>query len=201
VFLAFACAGQDVSAQEPLPATPVDAQDVHTLREISLFPYSEDFPSEAKAQRLSGEVVIRADALATGTLANVRVETSSGSPVLDDAALAVVAKLGGKPRDADAPPLPLRIPIGFSLDSLQTLSSKTCGEFNQDFAQYRTLRPGATAADMRVFDLASGAWVSMRGTMALDVIKRLPSAPGKVAGTCSKRPDSKFLDAFMDAMR
>ena len=198
---ALACAGQDVLAQAPAEPAPTGGIAVHPVREISLFPYSEGFPAAATAQRLSGGVIIRADVLAAGTVANARVESSSGSPVLDDAALAAAAKLAFKPRTPDAAPIAVRIPVGFSLDSLQTLPTKSCGEFNQDLAQYRTLKPGANAGDMRVFDLAAGVWVTTKGTTALTTLERLPSAPEKVAERCTKRPGSKFLDAFMEAMR
>ena len=201
LLLATACAGQDVLAQAPSSAALPDETSVHPVREISLFPYSEGFPAAATAQRLSGEVVIRADVLAAGTVGNARMESSSGSNVLDEAALSAAAKLAFKPRAPDAAPVPVRIPVGFSLDSLQTLSTKSCGEFNEDLATFRTLKPGAKATDMRVFDLASGVWVTTKGTMALNTLKRLPSAPEKVASACAKRPGSKFIDAFMDAMR
>ena len=200
LLVAMACPGQDVLAQAPAAAHP-GAQQVQTLREIALFPHSDAFPAEAKVQRLSGEVMIRAEILATGKWVDAQVETSSGSAVLDDVALTVVAGLASKPRDADALSVPVRVPIGFSLDSMQTLPAKTCEEFNHDFAQYRTLKPNATADDMRVFDLVSGIWVATKGTMALDTVKRLPSAPAKVASTCAKRPRAKFMDTFMEAMR
>ncbi len=199
---ALACAGQDVLAQaRPSATAPTDGISVQSVREISLFPYSEGFPAEATAQRLSGQVVVRADVLAAGTVANARIESSSESRVLDDAALSAAAKLAFKPRAPAAAPVPVRIPVGFSLDSVQTLSTKSCDEFNQDLAAFRTLKPGAKAADMRVFDLVTGVWVTTNGSMSLDTLKRLPSAPEKVAGACAKRPDAKFLDAFMKAMR
>lgn len=202
VLTALACAGQDVLAQAtPSDAPPTDGISVHQVREISLFPYSEGFPAEATAQRLSGQVVVRAEVLAAGTIASARVESSSGSKALDDAALSAAAKLAFKPRDPAAAPIPVRIPVGFSLDSVQTLSTKSCGEFNQDLAAFRTLKPGAKTADMQVFDLVTGVWVATKGSMSLDTLKRLPSAPEKVADACAKRPDAKFLDTFLKAMR
>ena len=202
VLVALACAGQDVLAQAtPSDPARTDGISVQPVREISLFPYSEGFPAEATAQRLSGQAMVRADVLATGAVANARLESSSGSGVLDEAALSAAAKLAFKPRDPAAAPIPVRIPVSFSLDSVQTLSTKSCGEFNHDLAAFRTLKPGAKVADMRVFDLVTGVWITTKGSMSLDILKRLPSAPEKVADACAKRPAAKFLDAFMKAMR
>jgi len=64
-----------------------------------------------------GRVVLLADVRADGTVEKVRVESSSGFPLLDDAAIDALERWRFKPRVANgkATPFVARVPFQFSI--------------------------------------------------------------------------------------
>lgn len=52
--------------------------------------YEADYPEIARMQGITGTAMVKVDLTATGDLANVSIEKSSGNPFLDDAALRAV---------------------------------------------------------------------------------------------------------------
>lgn len=181
----------------PLPPMPPEM----TVSERSVFFYDESFPPEAVEQRLSGTAVVRATVAADGRFVDVVVDTSSGSPILDEAAVRYAGSLGlraGRPEASYT--IKVRLPVQFVLDSLSTLPKKTCAEFNTDYAKYRGLKPGNEAADMPVFTLATGVIAAARiGDYAY--ITKLRSAREKTIETCAKSPGKTFLDVYARGLR
>ena len=75
------------------------------------------YPAAAKRQRLRGQVRVSFVVAANGSVASIRVVSSSGSPLLDDAALEAVRRAAPFP---DIPPgagrtsWPFTVPLAFS---------------------------------------------------------------------------------------
>lgn len=76
-----------------------------------------DYPRTSRRKREQGTVTLLAEVRADGTVASCRVETSSGYPLLDQAALAVLPEWRFKPRlvAGTARPFTARVPFRFSL--------------------------------------------------------------------------------------
>jgi protein TonB len=74
-----------------------------------------DYPRQAQRKRQEGTVTLLADVRADGTVDGCRVETSSGFPLLDDAALAVLPTWRFKPRIVAGAAIPFiaRVPFRF----------------------------------------------------------------------------------------
>jgi protein TonB len=75
------------------------------------------YPPLARKQRIEGEVRVRFTLDQYGTILSSQIETSSGSPVLDEAALAVfdeIGKLPTPPRYLQGESFTLLAPIRYS---------------------------------------------------------------------------------------
>jgi protein TonB len=124
-----AAAGSAAAPAEPArPASAALPPDGERLAALPLVPprpvsaragnRKPDYPAEARRRRLQGQVVLRVDVSAHGTAEHVRVLTSSGHPILDDAAAAAVrawrfepARRGGMPV-----PEPVDVPVRFRIE-------------------------------------------------------------------------------------
>jgi protein TonB len=76
-----------------------------------------EYPRTARRKRQEGTVTLLADVRADGTVASCRIETSSGFPLLDAAAQAVLPSWRFKPRvvAGNAQPFVARVPFRFTL--------------------------------------------------------------------------------------
>jgi TonB family protein len=180
-------------------ATPATAAPLE-LPEKTLFLGEPNFPAEAAAKRLSGKAVIRADVAADGRLVNPVVHTTSGSPVLDAAALAHAGTLGLRRHEGATLPAQALLPVEFALDTLRTLGDKRCSEFITDHANFMALRADANAREMPVFGLANGVIVASR-IGDFSYISKLGAAREITIATCAKSPSKKFFDVYQKALR
>jgi protein TonB len=76
-----------------------------------------EYPRTSRRKREQGTVTLLAEVRSDGTVASCKVETSSGFPLLDQAALAVLPEWRFKPRlvAGTARPFTARVPFRFSL--------------------------------------------------------------------------------------
>lgn len=180
-------------------ATPATAAPLE-LPEKTLFLGAPDFPAEAAAKRLSGKAVVRVEVAADGRFVNPTVHTTSGSPVLDAAAVAHAGTLGLRRREGDTLPAQALLPVEFALDTLRTLGDKRCSEFNTDHANFMALRADANAREMPIFGLANGVIVASR-IGDFSYISKLGAARDTTIATCAKSPSKKFFDVYQKALR
>jgi protein TonB len=75
------------------------------------------YPAEAQRRRLQGQVVLRVEVSAQGFAESVHVQTSSGHPMLDDAAAAAVSAWRFEPATRGGVPVPepAYVPVRFRL--------------------------------------------------------------------------------------
>lgn len=92
------------------PPPPVEAAETVTAP-------APEYPRTARRKRQQGTVTLLAEVRADGAVESCRVETSSGFPLLDQAALAVLPEWRFKPRlvAGEARPFTARVPFKFTL--------------------------------------------------------------------------------------
>ncbi|OLC12124.1 MAG: hypothetical protein AUH29_17185 [Candidatus Rokubacteria bacterium 13_1_40CM_69_27] len=110
------CAAQDevirlppIEVRAPYPLVPAQ------YRDTPLPPY----PSAAREQRVEGLVLLDVDVRADGSVGDVRLKRTSGSPELDDAALQTVKRWTFLPakRGPRAVESWVEVPVKFSLSA------------------------------------------------------------------------------------
>lgn len=96
----------------PGPTPPAVVEEAETLDAPA-----PAYPRQAVRKRQEGTVVLLADVRADGTVEKAHVESSSGFPLLDDAALDAVERWRFKPRVTGEGPRPFvaRVPFKFSI--------------------------------------------------------------------------------------
>lgn len=96
----------------PGPTPPAVVEEAETLDAPA-----PAYPRQALRKRQEGTVVLLADVRANGTVENARVESSSGFPLLDDAALDALERWRFKPRvtSEGSRPFVARVPFKFSI--------------------------------------------------------------------------------------
>ncbi len=96
----------------PGPTPPAVVEEAETLEAPP-----PAYPRAALRKKQEGTVVLLADVRADGSVEHAHVETSSGFPLLDDAALDVLERWRFKPRVAagKATPFAARVPFKFSI--------------------------------------------------------------------------------------
>lgn len=152
------------------------------------------YPPGLAARGVQGRVVVRVSVNAQGKAGAVAVDRSSGSPELDEAALALARSYPYAPARQGVAPSELLVPFRFSKDSPSTLPAKTCADFNTDKAWFLAAHPGRQASDMEAV------------TMALDLLPFAPPGPQTMPSTqergaiaaaaiaaCASRPGAKLF--------
>lgn len=182
-----------------VPAAALGQQPVmapERLQDIMVFAGSAHYPRELADRGVQGRAVLATEIHPDGTLAPAVLVEPSGSVELDAAAPLVVANLKARPQVAAKPIL---LPVLFYKDSVESLPSKTCSEFNIDYTYYVTNYPAGSTGDMTVFKIAAGLAMA-GGGINMSVIGQLKAAPDKTVAACAKRPSSKFMKEFLASL-
>ena len=172
-----------------------NAQRIVPTRE-GLRPATMVQPAYGDAERaagMQGDVTVRGVVQTDGTIADVAVAESSGSPVLDEASVAAVRQWTFLPVEY---PTPYRVQIEFRKDDLNTLAQKTCGDFNTDVAYFRQTHPDQPVSDMPLKDLLVGMMMVTQG-INLDGIRRASSAYDRTVEWCAAHPDALMLERYL----
>ncbi|WP_185960167.1 TonB family protein [Erythrobacter insulae] len=140
------------------------------------------------------DFVIRAD----GSITDIVVSKSTGSPELDAVAVALVGQFTAQPgRDAAGNPVDVaaEMPLNFWKDSLAKgqLGEKTCAEFLIDADWHLAMFPDQTIKDMRIWKLTLGAAVLVHP----DSFAFKKPTPQDVYDNCQKKPKAGFFKTFM----
>lgn len=164
------------------------------------------YPAELSARGVQGKAEVTIKVGPDGTPVDLQITASSRSSELDAAAVKAVEvlKFGRKPGD-DRPLPGIVVPVVFKRDSLATLGSKTCAEFNTDAAYFTSTFPELDPSKMEVISATVGAMVmaaspSEPGGVAA-VAKRASAAARQIAAACQETPAAAYLQQFRDLMR
>lgn len=189
-------------AQEPAASSPsVPAGPPVQVRAVSLRPADEGYPPELAAKGAQGTTVLLLTLRGDGSPEQVTVQSSSRSPELDQAAIAVAKGLSFKAKDPAHPVARVLVPIEFMRDSLATLPNKTCREFNVDLAWFKATFPELDSRKMPVVNMTVGSYVSygivgLPQDKALAYMKRVETAAQGLAEACAKEPDAGYIKTF-----
>ena len=189
-------------AQEPAASSPsVPAGPPVQVRAVSLRPADEGYPPELAAKGAQGTTVLLLTLGGDGSPEQVTVQSSSRSPELDQAAIAVAKGLSFKAKDPAHPVARVLVPIEFMRDSLATLPNKTCREFNVDLAWFKATFPELDSRKMPVVNMTVGSYVSygivgLPQDKALAYMKRVETAAQGLAEACAKEPDAGYIKTF-----
>jgi TonB family protein len=190
------------AADEPMAsARPIAADTPLRVREVSLRPTDEGYPSELAAKGVQGTTELVLKLGADGNPSDIVVQSTSRSPSLDQAAIAVARGLTFKSKDPANPVTRVIVPIEFLRDSLTTLPSKTCSEFNVDLGYFKTTFPELETRKMPVVDMTVGSYVSygivgLSQDKALAYMKRVEVAAKGIVEACAKEPEANYAKTF-----
>jgi TonB family protein len=185
-------------ADSPPPGATVKPVKV---REVSLRPSDEGYPPELAAKGVQGTAELLLKLAPDGSPSDIVVQSTSRSPALDQAAIAVAKGLTFKTRDPANPVMQVVVPIEFLRDSLTTLPSKTCAEFNVDLGYFKATFPELQTRKMPVVNMTVGSYVSygivgLSQDKALAYMKRVEVAAKGIVEACAKDPEAGYVKTF-----
>lgn len=195
---AAAAAASTASTAASEPAGPTRLQATETPQPL--------YPPAARAAGHQGTVVIGVLVSERGELLQARVQRSSRSPALDQAALDAVRRWRfapatdplGRPIEAAA-----SVPFTFRKDSAASLQRKTCAELNRDLAHWRTLEPDAPLQQAHVYPLAQQlALDGLQTASALQqAIQHFPQAFEQAVQRCAQQPQARLMEQVRTRLR
>lgn len=135
-----------------------------------------------------------------GRALEVTLHTGSRAAALDKIALEAVKKVRFSVQEMGAA-RQLLVPVEFWRDSVATLPKKTCAEFNQDAAYFKTTFPELPAREMNVFTLMIGAMFigqAFEGKKKDPVAyaRILNASADKMSAACTQSPDAYFVKTY-----
>jgi TonB family protein len=190
------------ATDEPAASTPSAAATPPVkVREVSLRPTDEGYPPELAAKGVQGTVELLLKLAADGSPRDIVVQASSRSADLDQAAIAVAKGLTFKTKDPANPVTQVVVPIEFLRDSLTTLPTKTCAEFNVDLGYFKATFPELETRMMPVVNMTVGSYVTygivgLPQDKALAYMKRVEAAAKGIVEACAKEPEASYTKTF-----
>lgn len=171
------------------------------LDPVTVLAGTPNYPSGAAERGVQGTTVLEAELTDGGSFTAPRVRESSGSPVLDEAASALLLRLRIAPGTALPVPQPgtVLVPVAFRKDTLASLQSKSCADFNRDAAYFTTAFPQRSLRDMPVFDVATAALVAaVPVARQVTLARELTDIQRGVIADCADKPQARFLELLLD---
>jgi TonB family protein len=193
----FATAADEPAAPAPALATAAPVR----VREVSLRPTDEGYPPELAVKGVQGTAELLLKLAPDGSPIDIVVQSTSRSLALDQAAIAVAKGLTFKSKDPANPVTQVVLPIDFMRDSLSTLPTKTCAEFNVDLAYFKATFPELETRKMPVVNMTVGSYVSygivgLPQDKALAYMKRVETAAKGIVEACAKEPEAGYAKTF-----
>ena len=180
------------------PAGPTRLQAVETPQPM--------YPPAARAAGHQGTVVIGVLVSERGELLQAKVQRSSRSPLLDQAALDAVRRWRFKPAtDPLGQPIEAAasVPFVFRKDSAASLPRKRCAELTADLKRWRTLEPNAPLQQADVYPLAQQlalGGLSTAGSLK-QTLEHFPQAFEQAAQRCAQQPKARVMDEIRLRLR
>lgn len=176
-------------ADQPLIAAP-----------LSVIAGSKHYPLELANTGAQGTVQLLVKVDDQGRALEVTLHTGSRAPALDKIALEAVKNVRFSVQEMGAA-RQLLVPVEFWRDSVATLPKKTCAEFNQDAAYFKTTFPELPAREMNVFTLMIGTMFigkAFEGKKKDPVAyaRILNASADKMSAACTQSPDAYFVKTY-----
>jgi len=208
-----------------LPLMPIpDAFALEAKDLIYIRPPTPAYPNEARRKGQEGTAVVHVAIPSSGVPARVSISRSSGFPLLDKAAVEALEATRYRPFHDDVDQLVTTlVPVKFSLTqrvegnrSTARFFTRSCRDFNDEVAAYRTAAPGAPIENMGGFDralnemqallqleppLSSIARAKSREERRGDYAAAFPGIFASTVERCRRNPASTYGNAIIDASR
>jgi TonB family protein len=168
---------------------------------VTIYWGSKAYPQTAMDGAHQGTATVKVRVVAGKIEGPGELVKSSRSPLLDEAALALIPTLTFKPAKAsDAQPdTVLLVPVEFVRDSYRTIWKKPCRELSTDVEYFKKVFPEQKLTEMRVYLLALGL-LPMQSSSFPGLNPAAHSAVMKAAfATCEAEPDRVLGEAVRDA--
>lgn len=190
------------SAAEP---TTYDLKKLARIDGPSFRPADKQYPAELAAAGVQGEVLVIVPLTEQGKSDGAILGESSRSDKLDQIALDIVKSAKFEIKEAPAKGWKaVVVPVGFFRDSITTLKTKTCAEFNADVAYEAATFPERPLKQMRVFEMLTGVLYIGAGAKpseAAQLAKRAEAARQPTVDTCKANPERLFFQTWQDAVQ
>jgi TonB family protein len=190
------------SAAEP---HSYDLKKLEKIGGASFRPTDKQYPGELSAAGVQGEVLVivplTEDGMPDGTL----LGATSRSEQLDKIALDLVKAAKFQVKEAPAKGWKaVVVPVGFFKDSVATLKTKTCADFNVDFSYQLKTFPEQKPEQMRLFEMLTGILYFGAGgkpAQAAEVAKRAKAARQPTIDGCKANPDDLLLETWQKSVK
>lgn len=162
-------------------------------------PGSEFYPADIAASGAQGSAEVTARIAPDGLLIEPKIERSTGSLQLDELAISLAKSIKLKTNDGSAFPESVIVPVEFERDTILTIPTKTCKEFNAELAYERGRSPTASAQQVRAYRLATGMMMLLPGLpkeRQLAVVRNLKTLPPLIERECAASPEAMFMDTL-----
>lgn len=172
------------------------------LDPVTVLAGSPNYPPGAAEQGVQGTTLLQATLAPDGRFSAPRVHQSSGSARLDETALALLPRLRSTAGagEAGAAAATVLVPIAFRKDTLASLQTKSCADFNLDAAYFARTFPRRAVRDMPVFDLATAALAAaVPAARQVALARELPGIQQAVVSGCAADPEARFLELLLGA--
>jgi len=190
------------SAAEP------DTYDLNKLERIdgpSFRPTDKQYPAELAAAGVQGEVLVVVPLTDDGKSDGASLGATSRSEQLDKIAVDFIKSARFQVKEAPAKGWKaIVVPVEFYKDSVTTLKSKTCADFNIDSDYQLTKFPERKPAEMRIFDMLTGILYFGAGgkpAQAAEVAKRAAAARQPTIDGCKANPENSLLQTWQASVK
>ena len=190
------------SAAEP------NTYDLKKLEQIdgpSFRPTDKQYPAELAAAGVQGEVLVVVPLTDEGKSNGASLGATSRSEQLDKIAVDFIKSASFQVKEAPAKGWKaIVVPVGFYKDSVTTLKSKTCADFNIDFDYQMATFPERKPAEMRIFEMLTGILYFGAGgkpAQAADVAKRAAAARQPTIEGCRTNPENFLLQTWQTSVK
>lgn len=192
------------SAAESEPQ-PYDLTKLQKIEGASFRPTDKRYPAALAAAGVQGEVLVIVPLTDDGKSNGASLGATSRSEELDTIAVDLVKAASFRLPDAPAQGWKaIVVPVQFYKDSVTSLQTKTCADFNVDYDYQLTKFPERKPEDMRVFEMLTGILYikSVKSTaQALDLAKRTAAARQPTIDGCRKNPESLLMSTWLASAR
>lgn len=189
-----------------LAATPwVIAAEGEGTKARPIKPVGPEYPKAEQDAGHEGRVILDIHVLKNGKPESVRVQTSSGYPALDAAAVAAASKwkfnpatdTNGKKTESNAL-IPLQFKMPF--DPLK----QRCSQLTKEVQAVRAAKPDAKPMDIQTFAVTNGMVFLASSDKPMEVrlamAKRMPEVYEAVIVECERSPDAIYEDVLAQKM-
>lgn len=182
--------------------------DLSKLEEIegpSFRPESKQYPAQLSSAGVQGKVLVVVPLTEEGKSDGAVLGQSSRSAQLDQAAVDFMKSVKFEIKVAKEKGWKaVVVPVEFYRDSVTTLHTKTCADFNTDLVYEQATFPEKKLQEMRIFEMLTGVLyigLGAKPDQAAGIAKRAAAARQVTVNACKADPQQLFYKAWQNALK